>query len=433
MAMTSPPRNAILHGDALTILRTLPSGCVQTVVTSPPYWGLRDYGAPGQLGLEPTLADYLTHMVEVFAEVKRVLRKDGCAWVNMGDSYAGAMMTGGTNGINGSDRSREKMITRPARIPRGLKPKDLCGVPWRLAFALQDDGWYLRSDIIWAKPNPMPESVTDRPTRSHEYIFLLTKSPRYYYDAEAIRESPSQNSHGGNPLMTRALQNPAIKALQLQSAQASTLGLSARQRTDKQRGHGRRHAGFNDRWDLMSKEEQQALGANKRDVWTVATHPFPDAHFATFPPKLIEPCILAGSSPQACETCGAPWTRETVNDVTYEEAKKRATARRGSGIRSNSLATLGLTSGTGNPSISRITHTLGWRPTCRCPQNTGAARCLILDPFMGAGTTAIVAVKHLRDYLGIELQPDYIAIANKRLAHVQTSFASLLTEEEAAI
>jgi DNA modification methylase len=254
----------ILHGDCREVLATLPAESVQTCVTSPPYWGLRDYGVPGQLGLERTPAEYVANMVAVFREVRRVLRDDGTLWLNLGDSYA-AGGTGGApsakstlsrHGIVGRSPYLDAMGQNKSRTaPLGLKPKDLVGIPWRVAFALQADGWYLRSDIIWHKPNPMPESVTDRPTKAHEYLFLLTKSPSYYYDADAIMEEATGVTGGG----------VGIKGAITQYGGNTTRTL----------GHS-----FTTR--------------NRRTVWTVATRPYKGAHFATFPPKLIEPCILAG-------------------------------------------------------------------------------------------------------------------------------------------
>lgn len=276
----------ILQGDCLAMLQTLEAESVQTCVTSPPYWGLRDYGVEGQIGLEPTPDAYVQKMVAVFQEVRRVLKADGTLWLNLGDTYNSG---GGTTGGGKHAFSREPNYRQTID---SLKPKDLCGIPWRVAFALQADGWYLRSDIIWAKPNPMPESVTDRPTKAHEYIFLLSKNERYYYDAQAIKEegvyfgkyktpdgwdtSTGNGGHGGFH------KNGREKGFK---------------KSDKQRGHGRRHDGFNDRWDALPKELQCNMLRNKRSVWTIATQPYPDAHFATFPPKLIEPCILAGSRP----------------------------------------------------------------------------------------------------------------------------------------
>lgn len=358
--------NRLIIGDCRAALRDLARGGVkvQCVVTSPPYWGLRDYGHPGQLGLEPTPEEYVANMVAVFRLVRDVLADDGVLWLNLGDSYAGSGRGGNpteeTSTLQGGQESqRASMISRrrgsqlhaglheSARVagnigrvwvppPAGLKQKDLVGIPWMVAFALRADGWYLRQDIIWSKPNPMPESVTDRCTKAHEYIFMLTKQRRYFYDAEAIREPASEASivrwaqniddqkgseraHGGGKT------NGAMKAV-------------GGPRADKQRGHSRRHAGFNDRWDGMTKAEQSAMGRNKRSVWTVATQPYSGAHFATFPPALIEPCILAGSRP---------------GDI-------------------------------------------------------------VLDPFFGSGTTGQVAEKLGRKWIGIELNPDYEPLAKAR-------------------
>lgn len=276
----------VIQGDA----RRLPlvDGSVQCVVTSPPYFGLRDYGVAGQIGLERTPEAYVAEMVVVFRDVWRVLRTDGTVWLNLGDSYA-------ANRSYQVPDSKHVDVGNHAGMSAaslGLKPKDLIGIPWRVAFALQADGWYLRSDIIWSKNNPMPESVQDRPTRAHEYLFLLSKSARYYYDAAAIREPYAactlrefESAYEGGDLKdyeSAGVQRPG--------------GIKARI-VDKQRGHGRRHAGFNDRWDAMPKSEQVAGGANKRSVWTVSTQPYPEAHFATFPEKLIEPMILAGCPP----------------------------------------------------------------------------------------------------------------------------------------
>ena len=290
----------IRNGDCLALLREQAAESVQCCVTSPPYWGLRDYGHAGQMGLEPTPEAYVSGMVALFAEVKRVLREDGTLWLNLGDSYAGSGPSGAsyqsetTKAREGKKRDGSFAIssTLAARgltyaekkpiPPSGLKPKDLVGIPWRVAFALQADGWWLRSDIIWAKPNPMPESVTDRPTKAHEYLFLMAKSERYFYDAEAIKEPPSGD---------RA---PSRKVNHYGTGQRPE---APKRQTDKQRGHGRRHAGFNDRWDAMEKEQQCMNPRNKRSVWNIATAPFPEAHFAVMPQALVEPCVLAGSKP----------------------------------------------------------------------------------------------------------------------------------------
>lgn len=246
----------ILKGDCIKSLKTLDDESVNCCVTSPPYWGLRDYGESDQLGLEETPEEYVNNMVKVFSEVKRVLTKDGTLWLNLGDSYAGNCSRT-SSGRAGMGKEREGIYLR---LGDGLKSKDLVGIPWRVAFALQADGWYLRQDIIWHKPNPMPESVTDRCTKAHEYIFLLSKSSKYYYDHEAVKE--------------KAKTEP-------QSRNKNREGYNA----DYPKG------------DRFS-EGDRVFGAdglaNKRSVWTVNTRPYPEAHFATYPKKLIRPCIKAG-------------------------------------------------------------------------------------------------------------------------------------------
>ena len=234
--------NTILCGDVLEKLKEMSDESVHCIVTSPPYFGLRDYGVKGQIGLEKTPEEYVSKLVEVFHEVRRVLRNDGTLWLNLGDSYAMSSIRGGTKPFSGNVGAHAGYVEGSVRfgkrsIPNGLKAKDLIGIPWRVAFALQADGWYLRQDIIWAKPNPMPESVTDRCTKSHEYIFMLSKSPKYYYDAKTIKEpgvTHERRAHG----VTRD------RVLGYNSKQANI---------DKQRGHSRKHTGFNERWDAMTK------------------------------------------------------------------------------------------------------------------------------------------------------------------------------------
>src|SRR5690606_10187233 len=285
--------NNIIHVDVIETLRSLPDGVVHTCVTSPPYWGLRDYGVAGQIGLEPTPEKYVEKMVEVFREVRRVLRDDGTLWLNLGDSYAGHTKAGdkrfGNPEFNKNRPSRAQTKTPGKSVPPGLKPKDLVGIPWRVAFALQADGWYLRRDIIWHKPNAMPESVKDRPTAAHEYIFLMSKSPRYYYDADAIREPFSENSHPNFKGGKFGRSDSGIKA--------GVIGGSF------ERASCGRHP----------------KGRNKRTVWSIPTKPFKGAHFAVFPPDLIEPCILAGSPEKACPHWGAPWGRVTERKTVDRE------------------------------------------------------------------------------------------------------------------
>ena len=341
-------------GDCLQVMRTLEAGSVQTCVTSPPYFGLRDYGVDGQIGLESTPEAFVERLVEVFREVRRLLRDDGTLWLNLGDSYAGSGRGGNptadSSTLQGSQENHaQSMVKRsrrdvsgsqrdncpsvrgsrlPAGLheaqrqsgaigrawvppPAGLKQKDLIGIPWMVAFALRADGWYLRQDIIWAKPNPMPESVRDRCTKAHEYLFLLSKSERYYFDGEGIAEPAVEPRGPGNVNPMPAL--PGEREGENRNLRGSLHKIGARETR------------------------------NKRSVWNVATQPFKEAHFATFPPALIEPCILAGSRPGD----------------------------------------------------------------------------LVLDPFMGAGTTAVVASSLGRRYVGAELNPDYARIAEARIRAVQ--------------
>ncbi len=410
--------DTILCGDALATLRTLPSESVHCVISSPPYWGLRDYGVAGQIGLEATPEEWCARMVDVFAEVRRVLRRDGTLWLNLGDCYATSANGISAAQIKASGKDDRTYRDKPfSTIAPGFKAKDLIGLPWMLAFALRADGWWLRSDVVWHKPNPMPESVADRPSRAHEYMFLLSKSGRYYYDAEAVR-TPLQpktfTTYGSQRHTTHG--NDALGKVKSDNWARSLPDRQPRL-VDKQRGHSRRHAGFNDRWDQMEKGEQQAAGANLRDVWTVATQPFPGSHFATFPPKLIEPCILAGTSPRNCETCGAPWVRVVERSGgTIGQSWHDHTDDLGNGQRVALKAGKGQITRVGDaPGYQRISH--GFRPSCRCQVNTGAAHGIVLDPFMGAGTVGVVARRHGRHYLGIELNPDYVTMATERIAN----------------
>ena len=302
------PINEIICGDALEVLKTFPDESIDCVVTSPPYWGLRDYGVEGQLGLEKTPEEYVAKMVEVFREIKRVLKKEGVMFLNLGDSYAAGGNGGGTEKQD-SNRGTLALKGKVKKAPPGLKPKDLVGIPWRVAFALQADGWYLRQDIIWAKPNPMPESVTDRCTKSHEYIFLLSKNQKYYFDNEAIMEDTAE------PYSEKRTKRPATS----HGKEPTPSGASNNLTYNKIRPNSKR---------------------NKRSVWTVSTKPFSGAHFATFPQELIITPINAG-----------------------------------------------------------------------CP-----AGGVVLDPFMGSGTTAYVARSLGRNFIGIELSSAYISLAKKRLA-----------------
>lgn len=370
-----PLVNTIHHCDVMTLLRALPDNCINCVVTSPPYWQLRDYQTSGQIGLEPTLKEYIDNLTVLFREVRRVLRDDGTCWVNMGDSFASSWASGRRSVIGQGSRDNRVM-----RIGDGLKEKDLCGVPWRLAFALQDDGWYLRSDIIWEKPTCMPESVTDRPTRSHEYVFLLTKNEHYFYDGEAIREPAKETSL---QRLERGVsdnhKNISVPGKQINSIH-------------KPREHGDSYNG--------------RLTRNKRSVWRVNPEPFSDAHFATFPTKLIEPMILAGCPAQVCSVCGAPYERQGHKEfMPQQDVSLERAAHRGKMADENHWK--------GFPRGTTQFVTEGFKPTCdhNAPSRSG----LVLDPFMGSGTTALVARKLGRNYLGCDLNADYVAMAKDRL------------------
>jgi DNA modification methylase len=283
------------------MLPTLSSASVQCCVTSPPYFGLRDYGVDGQIGLEKTPDAYVAELVVVFREVRRVLRDDGVLFLNLGDSYCSTdKWGGGVGGNNGKhvvadDGEVPSWAVRSKKQPMpGIKPKDLIGIPWMVAFALRVDGWWLRSSIIWAKPNPMPESCRDRPTSSYENVFLLAKSARYFWDAEAVAEPLAEASIArlSQDVENQRGSNRANGGRKTNGPMRAVGGL-----TDKQSGHGRRHAGFNDRWDAAEECGATGNSRNVRNVWTIATQPYAEAHFATFPPELADRCIKAGSRP----------------------------------------------------------------------------------------------------------------------------------------
>lgn len=269
----------ILIGDARKRLAELSDGSVRTCVTSPPYFGLRDYGENDQIGLEESPDAYVAEMVNLFREVRRVLAADGTLWLNLGDSYAGNNSRASNNGRAGFGNERELVVNRGGE---GLKPKDLIGIPWRVAFALQEDGWYLRQDIIWAKPNPMPESVRDRCTRSHEYVFLLSKSPRYYYDHEAVKEPLAEATWG------RAERASTAKVKYGSPAKPNSKQLA--NGVDQSHAYAGLATGRSKGYDTETGKR------NKRDVWTIATKPFRGAHFAVMPEALVEPCVLAASA-----------------------------------------------------------------------------------------------------------------------------------------
>jgi DNA modification methylase len=544
----------VLTGDARERLAELDAGSVHTCVTSPPYFGLRDYATEGQIGLEPTPDEYVAALVDVFREVRRVLRDDGTVWLNLGDSFCSTDKWGGGVGgntgkhtVNGADVPSWAVRSRKQPMP-GVKPKDLLGIPWMVAFALrqpyevvaikdrvdrawlaalidgegcitttvatpttgtnesygvvivvrmsewecldriveitgmskvQDEahypsnhgpvfswkvsgenaatllaevypylrikrqqavaawnlqrlkdgittkrgvaipvanmemrrelhrvlralnqrepvdvpgwcaeptytvepGWYLRSDVIWSKPNPMPESVTDRPTKAHEYLFLLSKAPSYFYDADAIREQSDPRQAAHDQRYARIYDGPATDPANGQPGNVNNGGIHSRAPTD-----GR---------------------ANKRSVWTVATQPYPGAHFATFAPKLIEPCVLAGAPERACGECGAPWERVVEREEGQPHTRGEQAWTNGSGTfqRDNP--------GGGLANLSGPSRTLGFAPSCI--HNADSVPGVVLDPFAGAGTTGMVALRHNRSFVGIELNPEYADMARWRI------------------
>ena len=303
----------------------------------------------------------------------------------------------------------------------GLKPKDLVGIPWRVAFALHADGWWLRQDIIWAKPNPMPESVTDRCTKAHEYIFMLSKSARYWYNAEAVKEPGKMRFNdrpfgqaGGN----RHGDEGRVYAKKVPSGWDTGPGghdKKVGRYSDKQRGHGRRHDGFNDRWDAMDKSEQCSMMANLRSVWTIATKPFPEAHFATFPPEIPEICIKAGTSEKGCcQGCGSPWERKVSGTFTRHDGNTKTVY--GEKTTAGRLALLRQAARQAGGEYANIKMTTAWEPGCSCGKNP--IPCTILDPFFGAGTTGLVAKQLGRDFIGIELNQKYCEMAERRIAKV---------------
>ncbi len=457
----------IIQADARHI--PLADKSVQCVVTSPPYWGLRDYGTatwvggdhlrdgtnmigcdhlapmPGgfaasglanyenglsdkaiadkmtqrqqqyrnvcgkcgatridsQIGLEPTPEEYVKKIVAVFAEVWRVLRDDGTCWVNLGDSYAGSAKGMGADGTAyGGPKQRTNSGSMGLPVTKdilGLKPKDLVGIPWRVAFALQAAGWYLRSDIIWSKPNPMPESVTDRPTKSHEYIFLLSKKERYFFDQDAVREDHQANSLDRYKYSLNSSTSGFIK--------------DAREGSSFEKMRNGANMG----------EFINPAGRNIRTVWEIATQPFPSAHFATFPEEIAVRCIKAGTSEKgACAKCGAPWARVTHT----ENPPQRSGYRRDiPGQQDNHMPR-------NKGDITPTTKTLGWQPTCKCARRSALVTpyclpCVVLDPFSGAGTVPLVADKLNRRGIGLELKSDYCRMAHERCYDDAPLFAAL--------
>jgi DNA modification methylase len=454
------PGLTVVNGDWRMVNTSVADKSVQCCVTSPPYWGLRRYlpkGHPlahleiGQEKLPDCLAwakgelpcghCFVCSMRAVFGGknnpvgVWRVLRDDGTVWLNLGDSYAA-----GGNGSSNTPVCKQNTNRGFAALkangrkapPAGLKHKDLIGIPWRVALALQADGWFLRSDIVWAKQNCMPESVTDRPTRSHEYLFLLTKSPRYFYDHEAIKEPCIYDVDGTGTAARKAMAHVGDKGFPTAERNGMRSGgyknsvnfEGKNKGNDKQRGHSRRHDGFNSRWDAMEKDEQCAGMRNKRDVWTIAPANYPEAHFATFPPALIKPCILAGTSARGCcAQCGSPFVRVIERgDVNLEH--QRACGGDANGEYNGAITKDHAAHGVQDASAvkARILEgmreriTTGWEPTCQCDLATGQTLqpCVVLDPFGGSGTTGQVSLELGRRVILCELNEGYLPLIERR-------------------
>ena len=368
----------IYIGNCLETLQKMDDQSVNTCITSPPYWGLRDYnGEEEQLGLEDTPELFVDNLVKVFREVKRVLKDDGTVWLNLGDTYSShkdckstaQSLAKGTQAEVAHVIDKGRSVSRNTKKLKqaGLKNKDLIGIPWRVALALQADGWYLRQDIIWHKPNPMPESVKDRCTKAHEYIFLLSKNVKYYFDYEAIKEDAVGNSpnnkkphkHQGQPF-SRTKENLV---------------------------------------NIQAVEKR-----NKRSVWTVTTKPFKGAHFATFPKDLIEPCVLAGCPEKICFSCSKPYER-----VMQKPKPLKVKRGRRAGTDDRLIGGVLDKYNKENPPID-----LGLQKQCDCNTNETKAGT-VLDPFGGSGTTAIVANKHNRNAVMCELNKEYVGIAKERI------------------
>jgi DNA modification methylase len=423
----------ILVGDVLDQLATLPDESVHTCITSPPYWGLRDYGVEGMIGLEPTPEEFIEKMVAVFREVRRVLRDDGTCWVNLGDCYAQGA-TGKTHNRDGDGRGgcSTWKLDRGATLGPGLKPKDLCMMPARVALALQADGWYLRSQIIWAKGvsfcpsysgSVMPESCRDRPTSAYEVVYLLTKSSRYFYDGDAVRESdrslvrPPQNRRTMMAEHPKSLHDVCLYCGGSGEAYDPPDQTSAVCRGCNGSGIARYASNRPEYRDTLSNP----AGRNLRNVWAINPQPFPDAHFATFPEKLVEPMVKAGTSEKGCcPECGKPHERVVEREsVQTRPGNVSATDHTAPHLQSRGSG--------GNTELryrpeSSVT-TLGFRPACECDHNDETPEywphkpvpCTVLDPFSGSGTTGVVACHLGRDYIGIELNPEYAAMSERRI------------------
>lgn len=424
----------VIHNEnCYTGLQKLPNGVFDCCVSSPPYYGLRNYGLPevtfpacsfkvfgfekrfdewtGHLGLEPSPEMFVAHMVLIYEQVRRTLKDNGTCWVNMGDSYNSGSSGGlGGSTIQGGQTNQSKSNRHGKKAVKNIKHKDLVGVPWMLAFALREAGWYLRQDVIWNKPNPMPESVTDRCTKAHEYIFLLSKQPKYYFDAEAIKQ-PAKNPE--DDVRRKHAQVPENKSA------PTTLknGIRPVKSGNKQRvtaaergcpeGTGKNQA---------SLVPWEGMMANKRSVWTVTTKPFAEAHFATFPEDLIVDCIKASTSEHGnCDECGKPYERVFTKELVPgpKASYNSKPDERDAGADAQDQGSNRMKDGH-KPGWINKTETTGWQKICMC--GGGCVRpATVLDPFGGSATTAVVSKKLNRNYVLYELNPTYIKMGQKRL------------------
>lgn len=388
----------ILCGDVGEQLAKLADNSVHCVVTSPPYFGLRSYlptdhpSKQTEIGAEETPQEYVDRMVEVFRGVKRVLREDGCLWLNLGDSYCStAPGTRNAPMSKGSKTEAHQWANFRPKTPPGLKPKDLIGIPWRVAFALQADGWYLRSACPWIKRNAMPESVKDRPATTIETVFLLTKSVRYHYDSEAVKVEAVKGAAGS--------QFHTGKTATHQQGRSST-----KPRIDSDKRARRSSDWFMESWQgLLQSEEGDPL------AFVVNTRPFKGAHFAVFPPDLVRPCIQAATSEHGtCPHCGSPWKR-VVSSVRVGDRPNRVQGREG-----DSISDAHGQDGRAGNRCRVQSETIGWEPSCKCDQSVQLDKCIVLDPFGGSGTTGQVALELGHKAILIELNPEYIPLIETR-------------------
>jgi len=415
----SDKKLTVFQGDVLDGLAALPDNSIHCCVTSPPYWNLRDYKVDGQIGMEPTPEAFVENLIAVFSEVRRVLHPSGTCWLNIGDSYAGSNQGHGTKELSAKQSSNTgtQWMTGKTlpRLADGLKPKDLCLIPARLSLALQADGWFIRSHIAWCKKAPMPESVQDRPTSAWESIFLLSKAPKYFYDTEAVREERQYPEFVYKDASGYGDKNGHAR------------------RTDKQRGHSHRHAGFNDRWDAMPKAEQMANGRNLRNFWLLGPEPYPEAHFATFPSEVPRRAIKAGTSEWGCcPECLNPWTRTKEPTPEYAAHLNRDWAdydKDSAEGRGHSVSDQRPTKRNG-ASLTAAYVTTGWQPTCK--HNLTPIPCTVLDPFGGSFTTCQTAIRLGRRAVAIELNPSYVELGMKRCDAVlsQSSLFDTLADAE---